>query len=49
VDEQKNFRATVAQVSLETANNDPDFLKKVKTGDDSWVCGYDPETKAQSS
>jgi len=42
--EQKEFRAAV-----DTANNDPDFLKKFITGDESWVYGYDPETKAQSS
>jgi hypothetical protein len=47
--EQKEFRAEVAQHLLETANSDPDFLKKVITGDESWVYGYDPETKAQSS
>jgi len=47
--EQKEFHAAVAQDLLETANNDPHFLKKVITGDESWVYGYDPETKAQSS
>jgi hypothetical protein len=47
--EQKEFHAAVAQDLLETANNDPDFLKKVITGDESWVYGYDPKTKAQSS
>ena len=47
--EQKEFCPAVAQDLLETANNDPDFLKKVITGDESWVYGYDPETKAQSS
>ena len=30
-------------------NDDPDLLKKVITGDESWVYGYDTETKAQSS
>ena len=30
-------------------NNDPDLLKKVITGDESWVYGYDIETKAQLS
>ena len=32
-----------------TFNVDPDLLKKVITGDESWVYGYDIETKAQSS
>ena len=30
-------------------NDDPDLLKKVIAGDESWVYGYDIETKAQSS
>jgi hypothetical protein len=41
--EHKKFHAEVAQDSLETSNNDPQFLKPVITRD------YDPETKAQSS
>ena len=47
--EQKVFCAEVTQNLLETANRDPDFPKKVITGDESWIYGYDPETKAQSS
>ena len=30
-------------------NDDPYLLKKVITSDESWVYGYDIETKAQSS
>jgi hypothetical protein len=44
--EQMELRAKVAQDLIETTNNDPDFLKKVITRDESWVYGYDPETKA---
>ena len=29
-------------------NDDPDLLKKVTTLGESWVCGYDIETKVQS-
>jgi histone-lysine N-methyltransferase SETMAR len=29
--------------------NYPDFLSKVITGEGSWIYGYDPETKQQSS
>lgn len=29
--------------------DDPDLLKRVITGDETWVYGYDVETKAQSS
>ena len=47
--EQKEFRPAVAQDLLDTANNNPDFLKKVIIEDESWVYGYDPETKSQSS
>ena len=37
-----------AQEMLTTFNHDPDLLKKVITGDEAWVYGYDIETKAQS-
>ena len=30
-------------------DDDPDLLKKITTGDESWVYVYDIETKAQSS
>ena len=33
---------------LTTFNDEPDLLKKVITGDESLVYGYDIETKAQS-
>ena len=39
----------IAQEMLMTFNKDPDFLKKVITGDESWVYGYDIATKAQLS
>src|ERR1700729_3035681 len=47
--EQKELRATVANDLLQTATNNPDFMKKVITGDESWIYCYDPETKTQSS
>ena len=31
---------------LPTFNDDPDLLKKVITGDESWLYEYDIETKA---
>ena len=34
---------------LTTINGNPDLLKKVITGDEPWVFGYDIETKTQSS
>ena len=33
--EQKEHRATVANDLIQTATNDPDFLKKFITGDES--------------
>ena len=38
----------VAQDLLDTTSTDPEFLNTVITGDESWVYGYDLETKAQS-
>ena len=47
--DQKTRRMTIAQEILNDVNDDPDLLKKVISGDESWVYGYDVETKAQSS
>ncbi|CAB3259756.1 unnamed protein product [Arctia plantaginis] len=47
--EQKQLRMEVAQESLNEVNNDAELLKRVITGDETWVYGYDVETKAQSS
>jgi hypothetical protein len=47
--EQKQLRLEVSQDMLDYANRDTEFLNIVITGDESWVYGYDPETKAQSS
>ena len=47
--EQKDFRSEIAQDNLEMVRDDENVLKKVITGDELWVYGYDPETKQQSS
>ena len=47
--EQKEHHAVVANDLIQTTTNKPDFLKKVITGDESWVYSYDLERKAQSS
>ena len=47
--DQKNRRMSIAQELLNDVNDDPDLLKRVITGDETWVYGYDVETKAQSS
>jgi hypothetical protein len=41
-------KAIVGDLS-EQSTQDPRFLGKVVTGDESWVFAYDPETKMQSS
>ncbi len=48
-EEQKQVRLDIAQDLLQTANDNPEYLYTVITGDESWVYGYFPETKAQSS
>jgi hypothetical protein len=47
--EHQQLCLEVARDMLECANGDPEFLKTVITGDETWVYGYDPETKVQSS
>jgi predicted DNA-binding protein YlxM (UPF0122 family) len=42
--EQQQLRLEVVQDILECTNEDPEFLKTVITGDETWVYGYDPET-----
>jgi hypothetical protein len=48
-EEQKQNRITVSQELLDRSNTDENFLKNVITGDETWVYGYDVETKVQSS
>jgi len=47
--EQKEHHVAICQVLLQRALDDPSFMSRVITGDKSWVYGYDPETKQQSS
>ena len=47
--EQKEHRVVVANDLIQTATNEPDFLKKVLTRDEWWVYHCDSETKDQSS
>lgn len=48
-EEQKQHRVQVCQELLAMANDNENFLKQVITGDETWVYGYDVETKVQSS
>ena len=43
--EQKQRRMDIGLEMLTTFNDDPDLLKKVITGDKSWMNGYDIKTK----
>ena len=45
---EQDFRND-SRVNLKMVSDDENVLKKVITGDESWVYGYDPETKQQSS
>lgn len=46
--EQKENRLTICQ-DLKNRSADINFIKNIITGDETWVYGYDPETKLQSS
>ena len=47
--EQKQRRVDISQDMLQSVDNDDNFLTSIITEDESWVYGYDPETKFQSS
>jgi hypothetical protein len=47
--EQQQLLLEVTRDMLEFTSGDPEFLKTVITGDETWLYGYDPETKVQSS
>jgi len=48
-DDQREQRQTIARDLFECSCEDVQFLKNTVTGYESWVCGYDPGTKQQSS
>ena len=47
--DQQAHRVQVCQNLLDHSENDKNFLSKTITDDESWVYGYDAETKVQSS
>lgn len=47
--DQKQCRLDTCENMLEMATNDPEWKDKIITGDETWVYGYDPETKRQSA
>ena len=48
-DDQCQQRQTIAGDLLECSSEDVQFLKNIVTGDETWVYGYDPQKKWQSS
>jgi len=48
-DDQKETRVEISQELLANANGNENFLKNIITGDETWVYGYDVETKMQLS
>ncbi|GFT95354.1 HTH_48 domain-containing protein [Trichonephila clavipes] len=48
-EEQQFQRLATPSDLFQSASDDPEFMKLIMTGDESWVYGYDPETKQQSS
>ena len=43
--EQKEWRLSVAENMLQEAESDENFMGQIIRGDETWVYGYDPETK----
>jgi histone-lysine N-methyltransferase SETMAR len=48
-DDQKAHRVFVCRELKKQARDDPVFISYIITGDETWVYGYDPETKQQLS
>ena len=46
--EQKDDQVSICTDLHDQAQNDPNFVSSVITGDERWVYGYDPETKQMS-
>jgi hypothetical protein len=47
--EQRDHRVQVNTELQKAVRHDPNYLSRVTTGDESWLYGYDPETKQQPS
>ncbi len=45
---QKDVRLTIARKNIDVIDNDPYFLKRILTVDETWIHHYDPELKNQS-
>jgi len=47
--DQKALRVSVCREFKQQARDNPKFISNITTSDETWVYGYDPETKQQSS
>ena len=48
-EQQKELRKNISKAMLDLAKHDPEFIKTIITGDETWVYGFYPETKFQFS
>jgi histone-lysine N-methyltransferase SETMAR len=48
-DDQKAHRVSVCRELKQQARDDPNFTSNIILGYETWVYGYDPKTKQQSS
>lgn len=48
-EDQKHARVEHCKDIISTAENNPDFLDSIITGDETWCFKYDPETKRQTA
>jgi DNA-binding Lrp family transcriptional regulator len=48
-DDQKSQRLEVCEELKQRIEMEPHFMSRIITGDETWVYGYNPETKLQSS
>jgi hypothetical protein len=46
---ERDSRFSLCHELLNRASEDENFLKRILTSDETWVYGYDAETKMQSS
>ncbi|UYV61900.1 hypothetical protein LAZ67_1007019 [Cordylochernes scorpioides] len=47
--DQKNARKETASLNLKATTDGPELLKRVITGDETWIYGFDSETTQQAS
>jgi hypothetical protein len=47
--DQKALRVSVCRELKQQATDGPNFISNIITGDETWVYGYDPETRQESS